>query len=393
VLGAAVSTFYGARSECNIRRVPVPVAYTDFTSMYPTVDANMQLWDFLTHERVDFRMETREVRALLDGVTLDTLFDRDRWPEFRGIAFIEPDDDILPVRAKLGNADSTIAIAHVTCTKSLWYTIPDLIAAKLLHPEHKTPRIKLAYRFYPAGDLLPDLKPVRLRGETRIDPSKDDFFKRAMEQRQNIKIRIKTSGHARDCVCDPDTDAGRNHEGCVCDLCRQSDALKVIANSGAYGMFSEFNREPHDGDVRIYGIDGEPKTVETDRFDKPGEYCYPPVAVLITGAARLMLAMLERSVTDLGGTWAFADTDSMAIVASPTGEPVVTDAGVIPTLTYGQVNAIQTRFDTLNPYDPNVAPGIHILKREHDEDTRELWAYAIAAKRYALFRYGPHGEI
>ena len=50
-----------------------------------------------------------------------------------------------------------------------------------------------------------------------------------------------------------------------------------------------------------------------------GEYCFPPLASLITAAARLMLALLERCVTDLGGTYAMEDTDSMAIVATQRG--------------------------------------------------------------------------
>jgi hypothetical protein len=391
VLGAAMSTFYGARAECHIRKTPVPVAYTDFTSMYPTVDANMQLWDFLKCERIEFRLETQEVRDLLADMTLDDLFSRAIWPDFRGMALVQPNDDLLPVRTKLGNADSTIAIAHVTSDKPMWYTIPELVAAKLLHPNRKIPEILKAYRFYPVGSSLPGLRSVRLRGATKVDPTEHDFFRLAMEQRQSIKLRIKRSGHSPDCTCD--LTSNHDHVGCTCDRCSQSESLKVIANSGAYGMFAEFNVEPYNGTVRVYGIDAESKSIDTDKYDKPGEYCYPPVAALITGAARLMLAMLERSVTDAGGTWAFADTDSMAIVASPTGDPLVTDTGAIPVLTYAQVDDIQTRFDTLNPYDPRVAPGIHILKREHDDDVRQLWAYGIAAKRYALFRFRPDDSI
>jgi hypothetical protein len=32
--------------------------------------------------------------------------------------------------------------------------------------------------------------------------------------------------------------------------------------------------------------------------ERSGEYCFPPLASLITAAARLMLALLERCVTD-----------------------------------------------------------------------------------------------
>ena len=45
----------------------------------------------------------------------------------------------------------------------------------------------------------------------------------------------------------------------------------------------------------------------------------PPVAALIVAGARLMLAMLEKCVTDRGGNYAFCDTDSMEIVATEFG--------------------------------------------------------------------------
>ena len=71
--------------------------------------------------------------------------------------------------------------------------------------------------------------------------------------------------------------------------------------------------------VTCYGIDPEPFTCEVRNPEHPGEYCFPPLASLITAAARLMLALLERCVTDLGGTYAMEDTDSMAIVATQRG--------------------------------------------------------------------------
>ena len=65
----------------------------------------------------------------------------------------------------------------------------------------------------------------------------------------------------------------------------------------------------------------------------PGEYCFPPLASLITGGARLMLALLERSGTDLGGTYGMEDTDSMAIVATEQGGLIPCPAGSIPAKT------------------------------------------------------------
>jgi hypothetical protein len=57
---------------------------------------------------------------------------------------------------------------------------------------------------------------------------------------------------------------------------------------------------------------------KVDKVETPGRYFHPLLATLITGAARLMLAMTERLVIDAGLDWAFCDTDSMAI-AKPEG--------------------------------------------------------------------------
>jgi hypothetical protein len=111
-----------------------------------------------------------------------------------------------------------------------------------------------------------------------------------------------------------------------------------------------------------------------------------------------MLALLERCVTDAGGTYAFADTDSMAIVASQTGRLAACPGGphrlddgtpAIRALSWSEVDAIVARFESLNPYDQVAVPG-SILRIEDvnftpDRERRELWAYAISAKRYALF--------
>ena len=132
-----------------------------------------------------------------------------------------------------------------------------------------------------------------------------------------------------------------------------------------------------------------------DRVPAPedaGQFCFPPFATVITGAARLMLAVLERCVTDLGGSWAFCDTDSMAIVANVTGDlvsctggPLVgADGPSVRALTFDQVDSIRDRINALNPYDREAVPDI--LKLEV-----QCQCYSISAKRYALFRWDDDG--
>jgi hypothetical protein len=107
-----------------------------------------------------------------------------------------------------------------------------------------------------------------------------------------------------------------------------------------------------------------------------------------------MLATPERCVTDAGGAWAFADTDSIAIVATERGGLVPCPGGphrdhdgrdCVRALSHRDVEGIRNRFAALNPYPPNAIPG-SVLKRELDAT-----CYAVAAKRYALHRHDTHG--
>src|SRR5579871_6374728 len=149
---------------------------------------------------------------------------------------------------------------------------------------------------------------------------------------------------------------------------RLGKALKVLANASSYGIYAEMHRKESEEKVMTtyYGIDPEPITRAIQNPDEPGEYCFPPMASLITGAARLMLALLERCVTDLGGTYAMEDTDSMAIVATERGGLVPCPGGThklpdgtecVKALSWKQVREIADRFSALNPYDRRAVPG------------------------------------
>ncbi len=159
----------------------------------------------------------------------------------------------------------------------------------------------------------------------------------------------------------------------------------MLANSGCYGIFAQIDREEFGSNrqpVTIYGL-AEPFQQKLSAVEAPGAYSFPPLAACITGAARLMLALLERLVTDAGGHYAFCDTDSMAIVASRDGE----ESG---TLSFAQVDQIIDRFAGLNPYNRELVEGSILELEEWNFDPstgeqRQLHCYAISAKRYALY--------
>src|SRR5665213_2564099 len=133
-----------------------------------------------------------------------------------------------------------------------------------------------------------------------------------------------------------------------------------------------------------------------------GEFNCPPFAALITGAARLMLALLERTVTGAGGTYGFCDTDSMAIVATkhgglikPIGEPDKTPpVSALPTAV---VQGIVDRFKTLNPYAKDAVPGSILETKSvsigEDKEIDPVQLLAISAKRYTFYRITADNEV
>jgi hypothetical protein len=383
VLGQAMVAYYGGRAECRIRRTPVPVVYVDFLSMYPTVNSLMGLWQLVAAETVSVERGddiAHEVQTMLDQLTVEDCFNPNTWGGFVGLAEVEPDGDVLPVRARYGDTDSWgIGLNPLHSSTPLWYSIPDLVAAKVL--TGRAPRVRQALRLTPAGTTNA-LKPTDLRGAVGVNPRGDDFFTKVIEQRKLLATR------------DDLTEVERK---------RLDPFLKVLANSSSYGIYAEMIR--HDigrnktEPVDVYGL--EHFTDPSVRSpESPGEFSFPPMAACITGAARLMLALLERRVTDAGGSYAFCDTDSMAIVASEhrgtapcPGGPIRTPTGqdAIRVLSWAQVDALCDEFAKLNPYDRAAVPGSVLeVEDENYEDKahtkrRQLYCYSISAKRYALY--------
>jgi len=384
-LGYAESAFFGGRTSAHIRKVPVPIVYTDFLSMYPTVNSLMGLWQFVIAEEIRVVEHCgAEIQALLSWVSADNLFKPETWKHLTGFVKIIPDGDILPTRGKYSveTNDWQVAVNHLygsldNPSHALWFSIPDVVVSVLL--TGRIPKIIDAFRIEAIGTLS-ELELTKLRGAIEIDPRRQDFFKVVIEERKGLRSRSDLSEVEKE---------------------RLDKALKVLANAASYGIYAEMNRQEADGPVKVtcYGIDGDPFTCRVAHPDVPGEYCFPPLASLITGAARLMLALLEHSVVKLGGTYAMEDTDSMAIGATEHGGLVPCPGGslrmqdgraAIRALSWQEVRTISERFAALNPYERDAVPG-SILKIEDDNFIsqtgiqRQLYCFAISAKRYVPF--------
>lgn len=383
-LGYAQSAFFGGRTSAHIRKISVPIVATDFLSMYPTVNLLMGLWGFVTaHEIKVVEHCQSEIEALLRRIKPDDLFLPGTWKHLTGFVRVIPNGDILPSRAKYSaeSNDWQVAVNHMypqddDPKNAVWFSLPDVVASVLL--TGRVPKIVDAFRIEPVAKH-PGLQPTKLRGSIEIDPSTQDFFKVVIEERKRLSARTDLSVTERE---------------------RLDKALKVLANAASYGIYAEMNRKESEEKVRVtcHGIDAEPFACRVAHPDEPGEFCFPPLAALITGAARLMLALLEHCVTAAGGTYAMEDTDSMAIVATEHGGLVACRGGSLRTtdgleavcaLSWKQVRAISDRFAALSPYDREAIPG-SVLKIEDDnfdpvtKEQRQLYCYAISAKRYVF---------
>jgi hypothetical protein len=276
--------------------------------------------------------------------------------------------------------DWQVAVNYVHADRAedaLWFSLPDVVVSTIL--TGKVPQIVDAFRLEACG-TLPNLKPITLRGAVEIDPRTQDLFKVVIEQRKAAASRTDLPNFEKK---------------------RLDKQLKVLANSTSYGIYAEMNPQESDVEewIRCFGMDSSPFRTRVAHADEPGQFCFPPLASLITGAARLMLALLEKSVADLGGTYAMEDTDSMAIVATEAGGLIPCPGGpyrmtdgreAVKALAWRQAEQIAKKFEALGPYDPKIIRG-SILKIEEDnfdpqtKKQRQIWCSAISAKRYALF--------
>jgi hypothetical protein len=343
--GLAMEGYYGGRTEAHIRLMERRITYLDVLSMYPTNFVLQCLWWFVVARGFEIESVTSDVRNLVSAVRLDDLFKQDIWPRIPGLVRIKPDLDLLPVRADYrGDGTYQIGLNHLRA-RPMWYSLADVIASKLR--TGRPSEIEEAYCLVPKG-IQSGLRPMSLRGAVSIDPATQDFFKVVIEARQRIKDQE---------VLSPQDEALEHF-------------LKILANATSYGIFGEFN-EIGGREFYVEALCGNTFKTRTAWFEKPGKYCNPYIATCVTGAARLLLTMIELCAKSLGESYVTCDTDSMTITESngEAGEEIV------------------RRFETLNPY----AFGGSILKIEpenYDVGTkvrRPLYAVSLASKRYVLF--------
>src|SRR5271169_1144606 len=121
-----------------------------------------------------------------------------------------------------------IGLNYLVSDKPIWYAGPDLVASKILTGQ--TPKILQAIRMVPDGRQS-RLESTNLAGMVEIDPNKDDFYRKVIEQR----------------ICYQETDKPL------------ANFLKVVANSGSYGLFVQVDTERKKKETKVRYFSGEKK--------------------------------------------------------------------------------------------------------------------------------------
>src|SRR5205807_10597832 len=143
-------------------------------------------------------------------VDLNQLLDPESWHKLNFFALVQPDADILPVRAVYGEnrvgSETNIGLNPLTSDEPIWFAGPDVVASRIL--TEKPPKILRAIRFEPVG-VQKGLHAVKL-GKESIDPSRHDCFCKVIELRK-----------------------GKNRSDPLYYF------LKIFASAGCYGIYAE----------------------------------------------------------------------------------------------------------------------------------------------------------
>lgn len=385
--GYSRAAFYAGRMECPIRWELMPVVPLDGRSFYGHIAYLIKLWRLVIAEHVVAEDATEDARQLLERVTPAELLQPEPWREINVLCLVAPECDVLPLRTheseveELGTWLPEIIDAP---PPGLWYGLPDVIASKVR--TGRAPAIVRAIRLSPRG-LRPGLASITLRGGIAFDPTKDDLFAVALAERARL---LGTAG------TDKDNEARRT-----------ADALKIVLNGTAFGIWGEeHNLEPpipgrgKAQPVRIYAGTLQPQRGTIPRTLTRGDYYCPVLATLVTSGARLMLGLIEHTFEEagspggeVGGTIANVVTDGLAVVATETGGLIPCPAGsertetgepAIRALSYGQLDELRARFAPLSPFGEGFLR-VEGSGLDASGGHRPVFFYGVSTLRYCLF--------
>jgi hypothetical protein len=377
LIGRIMTTYFGGRVSVKRRHTVERVLHCDFLSMYPTTCTLMGLWRYVTATGIKPENATADVRRLLATVTPSQLRKPGFWKKLNVLVEVAPDGDLFPARSEYaGSGELSIGLNYLYGGR-LWFTLADCLVSTLA--TGKPPPVLRAVRYVPRPRQR-GLQPLAIAGnpDYLVDPRGDDFYRRLIELRRQVKAAADAAEQAGDATLATRFDA-------------EQKALKLMANATSYGIFAELNQSdlPQPQTHTCHAAAGKGFTTEITRLEQPGRFFYPLLATLITGAARLLLALAEHVAHEHGIGWVFCDTDSIALA-----KPDHLDEQTF----LERALAVCDWFTPLNPY----TSGGRLLEiedvnyhLEHGKPTNQLeplYSIAVSAKRYVLFNLDQQGR-
>jgi hypothetical protein len=371
-IGAAMCAAYGGWSGVGIRSVPdsppLPVRVIDVASEYPVCAHRLGIWKLLTAERLTLQpVEPAKIKRWISRQRPGTFR---LSPELCVFCRLRPDGDVLPHRIRPG-ATWLTNVAPLWYDDALWWPLPDLVRSYL--ETGVIPPIEACLTLSGSGRLA-DLRPIELPGLGRFDPRVEgaDLFLFLAEGRQRLE-RGETNLD----------DEERN---------RLAALYKLWDNSLCSGIFLEVHpheptKQPQKGTV--LGPDGSYET-EAHGFEETGRWFFPPFYSLVTSAGRLLLYLAMHEVRAAGGTVAYFDTDSLAILATPEGGLVPVMGGRLTddqgrecehALSYAAVDEIRWSLERHSPYRRDTSDMTH--SRRPSAAVREPMLFRLEPENFA----------
>ena len=331
-LGAWIEAAHGGWGTAEVTGTVLPVLDADVRSAYPAAWSLAGWWNVV---RAGSLVETdvvAEVRGLCRWAAegdLGVVLERANYPTLgRTLCCVRPAGEPWPTERHEPHG-SRFVVGPVE-GDGLHVIAADAVVAAYL--SGRVPEITSAVRLDPVGEEK--AQPVRLRDEVVVPAGEDPMP-------ALVRLRPPQGGDER-----------------------LRAVIRVVVNAAAWGVFAQLSPVPVDG----------------QRVERPGSWCWPPIAAGVPAVARLWLAAVDRWVTDRGGAVVARDTDGTVVTSLPDGAMVALSqdrkARAIP---WGDVEDLLARFDQLDPFGDGQA----FWDTKHGDDDRPLHILGLAQKRYA----------